>query len=444
MQRRSVGALAAASALVPLLGVLAVPASAVVARCLGARATIVGTPRADVLRGTPRRDVIVGLAGGDTIRGRGRADLICAGKGNDTVLGGDGIDLILGEGGGDEIRGQGGAFNQAVPGAGDDFVDGGTAGAGNEVIYLDATGPVTGDLGTGVITGHGNDQVVDVEWLIGGPFDDVLSGTAGPDALWGFEGNDTLDGLGGDDYVAGGGGDDAVDGGDGFDFLGNYFFPDYYLGTPPAGPITIDLPAGTLTGDGTDTLVSISGGEGSTGNDVMVGDATNNDFTRLNQGSDTVDAGAGDDLVDGGAGVDDLDGGDGDDVLGNLDAPSGITIDLSMQTDSHGDTLAGFENALGTFFDDVITGTEGPNELVGSDGADQLFGLGGDDVLVGGFFGFADPDPDTADGGLGTDRCDAETETACEADPPVERPALGRSVKSRATTRTVLLRALMT
>jgi Ca2+-binding RTX toxin-like protein len=169
------------------------------------------------------------------------------------------------------------------------------------------------------------------------------------------------------------------------------------------------------------------------GDDVMTGNAEDNDFVVLNEGSDTVDAGPGDDTVDGGVGVDDLDGGPGVDLLGNLDAPEGMTIDLSTQTNSHGDVFTGFEDVWGTFFDDVITGNDGPNELVGFDGADELIGLGGDDVLVGGFFGFVDPEEDTADGGLGTDACDAETEIACESDPP-EEPAstsLRRSSSAR-------------
>ena len=95
----------------------------------------------------------------------------------------------------------------------------------------------------------------------------------------------------------------------------NYSLSVYYGFPPRADPITIDLPAGTLTGDGTDTLGGVEGGEGSTHDDVMIGDAAGNSFTFLNEGTDTVDAGTGDDLVDGGDGADDLDGGTGVDVL---------------------------------------------------------------------------------------------------------------------------------
>jgi Ca2+-binding RTX toxin-like protein len=289
-------------------GGFAGPAFARTPRCFGERATIVGTSHADVLNGTRRSDVMVGLGGGDTIRSRGRGDLICAGKGNDTVLGGGGVDLTFGEGGRDEIRGQGGAFNQAVPGPGNDFVDGGP-GMGDEVIYLDASGPIVGDLGAGTVTGHGSDELANTEWLIGTEFNDTLTGSDAPDLLFGADGDDTLASLGGDDIPTGGAGDDDIDGGDGLDFVANYFLPVYYGFGPPAGPITVDLPAGTLTGEGSDTLVSIEGGQGSTGNDIMIGDAQENVFTVLAEGSDTVDAGDGDDLVDGGDGADDLDGG---------------------------------------------------------------------------------------------------------------------------------------
>ena len=63
-------------------------------RCLGKRATIVGTARQDEITGTPRRDVIATLAGKDKVRALGGADLICGGKGRDTLLGGPGKDRV--------------------------------------------------------------------------------------------------------------------------------------------------------------------------------------------------------------------------------------------------------------------------------------------------------------------------------------------------------------
>jgi uncharacterized delta-60 repeat protein len=63
-------------------------------RCLGKRATIVGTANQDEIVGTPRRDVIAALAGKDKVRALGGADLICGGKGRDTLLGGPGKDTV--------------------------------------------------------------------------------------------------------------------------------------------------------------------------------------------------------------------------------------------------------------------------------------------------------------------------------------------------------------
>lgn len=152
----------------------------------------------------------------------------------------------------------------------------------------------------------------------------------------------------------------------------------------------------------------------------MTGNDGDNDFIVLIDGADTVDAAGGGDLVDGGDGADDLDCGSGTDLLGNLDSTAGITIDLGAGTTPQGDSHDNFEDILGTFFDDVLTGDGGANVIEGSDGADELFGGVGDDVLFRGWSdGFDDGSPDSADGGNGTDECDAETETNCEADPTV-------------------------
>jgi uncharacterized delta-60 repeat protein len=63
-------------------------------RCLGHKATIVGTSGRDELTGTPRRDVIAALGGADKVRGLGGADLICGGPGKDKLSGGAGRDRI--------------------------------------------------------------------------------------------------------------------------------------------------------------------------------------------------------------------------------------------------------------------------------------------------------------------------------------------------------------
>jgi Ca2+-binding RTX toxin-like protein len=397
--------LALTPAILVVIGIVAVPASAAVPRCFGRLATIVGTSRDDRLTGTSGRDVIHGRGGDDFIRGLAGNDLLCGGGGGDLVVGNDGRDRLHG----------GGAPDGLQPGAGNDVVVGGGS-ALDDVRYPDATGPITASLATGQVTGLGTDTLESgVEQIVGGPFDDILEGDDGVNDLLGLDGNDTITALGGEfDLIVGGAGDDVLDGGDGLDIAENYFVDAWFRpNSILAGPVTVNLLTGVSTGNGNDTLVDIEGASGSRGNDVMTGDAENNFFVILNEGSDTVDGGAGDDTIDGGDGVDSLNGNLGVDFLGNLDATAGMTIDLSTQTDSHGDTLAGFENVLGTVFDDTITGDDAANTLEGGPGVDDLFGLGGDDALIGG------PDADTADGGLGSDACDAETETNCETDPAV-------------------------
>jgi Ca2+-binding RTX toxin-like protein len=380
----------------------AVPASAA-PTCFGQAATIVGTSRADRLRGTSGRDVIVGRGGVDVIRGEAGNDLICGGGGSDLLIGDDGRDQLDGGGGSDGLN----------PGPGNDVVRGGGS-AFDDVRYPNATGPIDGSLVDGVVTGMGSDTIESgVEQIVGGPFDDVIEGDDGFNILVGLAGNDTISALdGGFDGLVGGEGDDHLDGGAGFDFVENYFRDAFMSPEILAGPVVVNLVAGTSTGNGSDVLVAVEGVSGSLGDDVMTGNAEDNEFTGLYEGSDTVDAGDGDDVVDGGVGADDLDGGGGVDLLGFLHSPAGITVDLSASTDSEGDTFANFEDVLGTFGDDSITGNDSANFIGGVGGNDSLFGLGGDDGLFGG------GGNDTADGGLGTDECVAETETACEADPP--------------------------
>ena len=63
-------------------------------RCLGKRATIVGTAAAEKIIGTPGPDVIAALGCADQVRALGGNDLICGGKGRDSLFGGGGKDRV--------------------------------------------------------------------------------------------------------------------------------------------------------------------------------------------------------------------------------------------------------------------------------------------------------------------------------------------------------------
>lgn len=72
-------------------------------RCLGKRATVVGTRHGEKLVGTRHADVIVGLGGNDVVLGRGGNDVICGGPGSDRLIGGKGRDRLSGGAGHNQL-----------------------------------------------------------------------------------------------------------------------------------------------------------------------------------------------------------------------------------------------------------------------------------------------------------------------------------------------------
>jgi len=92
--------------------------------CGGRRATIVGTPRAEVLVGSAGNDVILALAGDDRVFSFGGRDLICAGAGNDLVKSGAGTDHVFGGPRADRLFG-GGSGDVLRGGRGPDRLRGG-------------------------------------------------------------------------------------------------------------------------------------------------------------------------------------------------------------------------------------------------------------------------------------------------------------------------------
>ncbi len=367
-------------------------AAAVPAKCFGEPATIVGTNGDDSITGTNGPDVIVSRAGADTVEGGGGFDLVCGGPGPDRLSGGRGGEFLFGGKGDDRLRGGAGPFSDYAPGPGRDRVVGSNV-VDDVVHFIGATGPVVASLITQEATGQGADELISVEHLLGGPFGDTLIGNSADNTLVGRAGADELRGGEGFDFLAGQKGDDDIHGGADSD-IADYYEENRNAGLSTAGPITVDLVAGTAEGDGSDTLGGIEGATGSDGDDTMTGDEKENAFFLLVGGDDFVDAGRGADDLTAGAGLDALGM-----FYGKQGRPraAGVTVDLSTNTTSDGDTLAGFEDVGGTLSDDNLTGDNGPNGLFPFDGDDTVAAGGGDDLV--------DPGngTDDADGGAGVD-----------------------------------------
>jgi Ca2+-binding RTX toxin-like protein len=294
--------------------------------------------------------VIVDLAAG-TATGAGNDTLasienVEGGLGDDVIRGDDGANRLLGGDGDDRLAGRGG----------DDFLDGGTG--SDTAGYALSTLGVIVDLALGTATGAGNDTLVSIENVEGGLGDDIIRGDDGANSLLGGDG---------DDRLAGRGGDDLLDGGTGSDIAG------YALSTQA---IIVDLAAGTATGAGNDTLVSIENVEGGLGDDIIRGD----------DGANSLLGGDGDDRLAGRGGDDFLDGGTGSDTAGYALNTQAVIVDLAAGTATGAgtDTLVSIENVEGGLGDDVIRGDALANRLLGGDGDDRLAGRGGDDFLDGG------------------------------------------------------------
>ena len=137
------------------------------------------------------------------------------------------------------------------------------------------------------------------------------------------------------------------------------------------------------------------------GNDVLWG-LGGADTLSSGIGDDTLYGGAGDDGLSGGDGNDLIDGGDGDDTVDYSAAAAAVMVNLGLAgvQDTLGagiDRLVSIENAVGSAFDDRLTGHAGDNRLYGGVGDDRLYGVAGNDIVEGG------AGDDVLDGGLGDD-----------------------------------------
>jgi Ca2+-binding RTX toxin-like protein len=299
-----------------------------------------------------------GLGGIDTLI---NIDVLQGGAANDTLVGGNPFNDSF-----ERFEGRGG----------NDFLDGGSG--NDEADYSASPGGVIVDLGSGTaIDGHGgNDTLVNIEWVRGSDFDDVLiGGNAETVRLGGGIGNDFINGGAGNGVryasfsFAGGGA------------IGN-------LGTAPVvvGDETV-LGGTALDGQGgTDILFNINGLWGSGFNDSLFGGA-GNDFFRGGGRSDLIDGGAGEDTVV---------------YLGDPN-PSGVIVNLGatavfigLETVAGGtardgwggiwgiqgtDTLISIENVVGSTFGDHIIAASSGTRMNGRGGNDTLVGGSGKDTI---------------------------------------------------------------
>ncbi len=345
-----------------------------------------GGDGADTLTGNAGANTLTGGRGADVLDGGAGADVLNGGAGTDTVTyansaAGISVNLALGAGyagdaAGDSLSGienvTGSAYSDTIRG-----------GAGNNVLSGGAGGDwLHGDTGADTLSGGDG-----VDWL---SFVDSTSSVAvhlglgsgslgdaagdsysGIENVWGSAYADTLTGDGGANWLYGGAGGDALDGGAGGDVAS-------YSGS--GSGVTVNLSSGTgIGGDAQgDTLSNIESVRASEYNDTLTGTAVRN----------WLFGGAGNDLINGGDGDDALDGGAGIDSVSYSGSTDGVTVDLNAGTGAgghaEGDTLAGFENVLGSSHDDTISGDGGANILRGQAGNDTLAGGAGGDTLDGG------------------------------------------------------------
>ncbi len=230
-----------------------------------------------------------------------------------------------------------------------------------------------------------------IENARGSWYNDVLKGNATANVLEGMSGNDTLEGRAGSDTLIGGSGDDTLDGGAGSDTA------DY---SDSDDAMTINLTLGTATDNELedDVLISIEAVQGGGGNDVIIGNHSNN-LLKGGAGWDEISAVAGinsllgeegNDRLKSGNFTDVLNGGSGMDTAVYDSSPFGVQVDLAIagQQNTGGagfDTLISIERLEGSTLDDVLKGDDWHNILKGHNGDDVIEGREGNDLLYGGF-----------------------------------------------------------
>jgi Ca2+-binding RTX toxin-like protein len=328
-------------------------------------------------------DLLNGLAGNDTLTGNGGDDRLDGGKDDDVLTGGAGNDTLVGGTGTEEYRHSGTAAD------GDDVIETGDD-IRDRIVFT------TPDLFDFDFLREGNDLIVGI----------LNPETEESDGTLRIKNHYAGAAIA---YIQADFADLNLDYGINEDLATIYFTP--------------NLKKGLDNLDVAEILI------GTTGNDVINGNAGYFDFLTGGDGNDLVHGGDGFDNVRGGAGDDKLFGDAGNDVMrGDLGddfidggtgvdlvrydgsaVTSGILVDLSLgfakdlegdDVNSGTDSLGNIENVRGSMFGDKLIGNSLANFVTSGAGDDEVHGAGGNDTL------FGEANNDALFGGDGNDQLD--------------------------------------
>jgi Ca2+-binding RTX toxin-like protein len=382
----------------------------------------VGNNLNNLIIGNSGNNILNGNSGNDTLDGGGGNDLLIGGAGNDVYRGGSGAIQEDANGGIDtvesnftigplvanvenltltgtaNISGTGNSLNNVLTGnAGNNSLDGGAGadtligGAGNDIYLVNsATDVVQEGVNAGLDTVRSS-----ITWSLGANIENLtLTGTSAingvgnslDNQLIGNSGANILNGNGGNDTLEGGISDTLIGG------SGN----DVYVKTNQFGEVREDINGGidTVQSSFTQDLsanvenLTLTGtaninGTGNALNNVLIGNAGNNQLDGGPVGVDTLIGGAGDDRYTVWGGDDVVEEGvnAGTDTVYSL---SDWSLGANLENLFLGSTDA--KNGVGNSLDNLITTfpANGANMLNGNGGNDTLDGAGGADTLIGG------------------------------------------------------------
>lgn len=320
---------------------------------------------------------LIGSAFDDTLTGDDANNTIDGGAGNDIITGGLGTDTLSGGDGNDQLSDDMVGAANISGGSGDDIitmtnfdgtVDTIDAGAGQDTLVIDRAAASYWQFDMQASANQANGTLRNNWGAVWGNFSGVENITAvDANRLYVYVGN-------GDNIITGGStGSDYVD----YRYAVSGISAN--LDTVGYNSNGVSVAASSVTGgSGNDTLIGIEHlYYGSQYNDVLIGNASNNE----------INGGQGADYIDGQGGIDTArydQYNSGSVTVSLMDAATNTSLGIVFTDTATGDQLYNIEQLIGSGYNDFLYGNGGANYLHGNGGNDILEGMAGADALEGG------------------------------------------------------------